>query len=729
MKNTGQKIFTAAIISLLFWTMSCDEMASDATLEITSPKNGDSWTIGEPNGAQIAWENDGVIGELILALIDDDDSLITIISDNTAANAAYFYWTVPDSIFPANKYHILITSEQNPEITSLSGAVRIEAGNDVVEQTLDIVSPSNNDEWQAGKRNGAQIRWEYGVASGYAFLALCKDGEVCNVISDSVSIADGLHVWSVPDSAERRSDYTVYIQFLEDSTVFDYSRRFKVVDLDTSQYVEVLEPDGQTTWMVNDPEGALIRWDANQIEGTVRIDLYKQSELIESIAAAVDAENGLYTWTVPSSVEASNGYQVYVESNEHSTISNLSARFRIDPYETDKELEVTTPSGGDRWEAGVTNGALTEWTSSGLTGTVHLDLYQDGFFFMSMGTDVDVTEGYFTWTVAYYMEGGSGFEVYIGSDEDSLVYAYSSSFRINPSENPSVIEVVSPSSGDKWMVLEEDGAVIEWESENLYDSLHIELFHEGAFVRTIAERVRVLDYSYTWTVPLDIPADRGYQIYIESDLLPLVNDLSAEFTIKPTENSPSLEVATPSKWEVGDSLGAVIEWESENLYDSLHIELFHEGAFVRTIAEGVRVLDYSYTWTVPLDIPADRGYQIYIESDLLPLVNDLSAEFTIKPTENSLSLEVDTPSKWEVGDSLGAVIEWEHENLTGTIMIQLFQDEYFILEIADSVNVDSLMYEWTVPNTVGAGKYQVYIESNVYPLINSLSREFRITEP
>ncbi len=722
----------AALALLLLTAVSCDQTPADASLNITSPKNGDRWMIGEPNGAQIAWENNSVNGNVILALVDGNESLVTVINDSVSANERYYYWTVPDSIPPAAKYHVLITSEQRPEITSMSGAVRIEASS-TAEQSLTITYPSNNDEWQAGKANGAQVRWEYAVASGYASLTLCKSGDPVLEMADSVSIASGLYLWTVPDTTELGNDYTVYIESLADTSVYDYSRRFKIVKLDTSQHLDLLEPDGKTIWQVSASDGAMIRWDANRIEGTVKIDLYQQSDLVTTIADSASVDSGKYVWTVPTEVAAGNGYQVYIEANADHSFNDISSRFRIDPYESNKSIEITTPSGGDRWDAGATNGALTEWESTGLSGTVHLELYLDGDPFLHIGDGIDVLQSYYTWTVPSYVAGGNGFEVYIESDEDSLVNDFSSSFRINPSELSAVLEVTAPKSGVKWQVLEENGAVIEWTSENLYDSLHIDLYHDGLFLTRIAEHVPVLDHTYTWTVPIDIPGDRGYQVYIESDLLPLVNDLGSSFTVEPSPESAVLEITSPksgNKWEVLQDSGAVIEWTSENLEDSLRIDLYHDGEFVTNIAENVPVLDHTYTWTVPIEIQPGHNYQVYIESNLLPLINDFSSNFMIEASEFSPTLEVETPHTWVIGDSAGAIVEWSYENLEGTVNIQLLQDQQYVMDIASGVPVDSLSYAWTVPNTVEPGrKFEIYIESVLYPTVNDISRDFRIDGP
>lgn len=734
MKRTVLHTTLYVLLSILLLTaVSCDQIPADATLNITSPKNGDRWVIGDVNGAQIAWDNNSVTGSVIIALIDDNDSLITVISDTSDANDRFFYWTVPDTILPASKYHVLITSDVKPEITSLSGAVRIDPSSVSEDQSLEVTYPGNGDEWQAGKFGGAQVRWDFAVASGLASLTLCKREDPVILIADTVSIADGVFTWTVPDTTPLASDYEVLIRSLSDTSVFDYSRRFKVVELDTSQYLELLEPDGQTTWQSTAENGAMIRWDSNRIDGNLRIVLYQQGDSLMSITDGVPVSDGMFTWTVPVSAGDGNGFQVYIESIADPSFNVMSSRFRIDPFEDIRSIDISTPSSGDRWDAGVTNGALVEWSSTGLSGTVHIDLFQNDAFFMSMGTDVDVTQGHFTWTVPSYLDGGSGFEVYIESDEDPLINAFSSSFRINPSELSSTIEVTSPKNGDKWKVLEENGAVIEWTSENLYDSLRIDLYHNRVFVRNIAEHVAVLDGSYTWTVPFDVAADKNYEIYLESELLSVVNTISDDFTIEPQDNPPVIELTSPSsgiKWDVLADSAAVIEWTPEFIGGTVHIDLYHKGEFVFNIATDVPVLDNSYKWTVPVDIPPDRNYEVYIESDWLSIVNDMSADITIEGSEFSPSIEVDIPDNWTIGEVNGAVTTWTTENLTGTLNLKLFDNGDYVMDIADEVPVDSLHFNWTVPGTIEAGnKYSVQVQSNLYPLFYDVSKDFKIQAP
>lgn len=715
--------------------IGCDETTpADATLTLTSPKNGDSWEIGTPNGAEISWENDGVVGDVVLSLLFEDDSLVTIINDSLSANTLHCFWTVPSSVIAGSGYSVLINSVDRPEIYSQSADVRVIAGNSETVETLELLSPTNRDEWQRGKANGGMVRWAASDTNMAVTIDLLRGDDVISSIAANRRTGKGVFRWSVPDTITLARDYQVRVVADHDSDLYDISSKFSIIEYDTTTSFELTEPTNKTAWMVGAVDQALILWNSNNIDSTADIQLVN-GDFSTIIAENIPVEDGMYTWTVPSTVDPDNGYQVVITPRAAPAYAQTSDRFKIDAYVNPATLAVIAPTNGDRWTAGETNGAVIQWTSSNIGGTVHIDLLKDGDHFLDITDGVSILDGAYIWTVPNYLEGGSGFEVYIGSDADSTLFATSPAFRINPSENPATITVTSPKNGDKWYILEEGTSLISWTSENLFDSVKIDLYQAGEFITHVTPAIHVDAGELQWTVPFEVLPGRNYQIYIESLRLPLVNAFSGDFTIEESELSASLELVTPDNtttWGILTPDGAVVSWSAENLPGTLNLVLEHDDHESVVITESVAVDEMSYTWTVPFGVDADRKYRVRATSNEYPQFTAVSTDFTIEETEYSPSLDLIDPTNGTSWDALvtdDALIAWSAENLPGTLQLVLEHESYEPFVIVDSVDVADMTFTWTVPpDVIPDRKYHILATSNEHPQFSSVSGDFTIND-
>jgi hypothetical protein len=71
-------------------------------------------------------------------------------------------------------------------------------------------------------------------------------------------------------------------------------------------------------------------------------------------------------------------------------------------------------------------------------------------------------------------------------------------------------------------------------------------------------------------------------------------------------------------------------WTSTNVTGTLTIELVRLNNTILTITEDADVDDGSYSWTIPEETETANNYQIYIESNNDPDVNDNSRNFRIR---------------------------------------------------------------------------------------------------
>lgn len=90
-------------------------------------------------------------------------------------------------------------------------------------------------------------------------------------------------------------------------------------------FIEITYPNGGETLMKND-ERKIIRWMKN-IDDIVRIELYKNGELVSVIADSLKCQTGASAWVVPEEVEIGTDYKIRVSSVSSPDIYGESADY------------------------------------------------------------------------------------------------------------------------------------------------------------------------------------------------------------------------------------------------------------------------------------------------------------------------------------------------------------------------------------------------------------------
>ncbi|MEE9466411.1 MAG: Ser-Thr-rich GPI-anchored membrane family protein [Candidatus Neomarinimicrobiota bacterium] len=508
-----------------------------------------------------------------------------------------------------------------------------------------------------------------------------------------------------------------------------------MTDLPESAELSVESPGTGDHWQVGEPEGAVVTWSQVDAFGPVKIDLYKSNAFYASIKTGARVIDLAYIWTVPGSVEPDRGYQIYMESEWDSTLNDLGRAFEIVPYETESVLTVTTPASTDTWQNGVQDGALIRWDHSQLPGAIKIVLYKAAEPINVIADSINVSEARFTWTVPIEIAPGADYRIYLESLENQFVSGFSADFAILASDAPSTVEVSEPGGGgDRWRIGLVNAAVVEWVHSNLVGTVKIDLYQNDAFVLNIADSVDVAPGSYNWTVPLTIAEGSRYQIYIESNSLPFVNDLGGDFRIDPFTDEPILIVASPDRstvWVQGRAGDALIAWNYANVTGTLRIDLYDGRYLYSTIADNVEIDTASYVWTVPDSIPLGSRYNIVLTSNELPTLVGFGDNFNIKDLAAAAVLDVTKPVSgdyWLLGAE-DAEIQWYSEYLEGSVQIDLYDNRTLYATIADSVDVTLGTYTWLVPDDMPTGsQYNLVLTSHELATIEGQSANFDILD-
>ncbi len=292
-------------------------------------------------------------------------------------------------------------------------------------------------------------------------------------------------------------------------------------------------------------------------------------------------------------------------------------------------LTLTAPNGGETWTIG--DQAQITWTSTNLSGDVHLEYSTDGFA-TSPHTIAAATsnDGAYTWLVpddpstTVMVRVGSTVTATI-SDTSDAVFTIAA-----PPPPPSpTLTLIAPNGGESWEIGSRQP--IRWTSTNLSGDVRLDYSTDG-FATAYTITAAISDTGiYTWTVP-NTPSESAL-VRVSSALTATISDTSdAVFTIAapPPPPSPTLTLIAPNggeSWEIGSR--QPIRWTSTNLSGDVRLDYSTDGfATAYTITAAISDTGI-YTWTVP-NTPSESAL-VRVSSALTATISDTSdAPFTIR---------------------------------------------------------------------------------------------------
>jgi hypothetical protein len=188
-----------------------------APITISSPKDSESCLAGRSQ--EIAWRCSGNAGPFVkIELLKDGVYYQTITSQTPAGSygsGRCYYWIIPSSQAPGDKFQIKITSTSNTTCTATSeGNFRITG------QPFVVTSPGDGE----GLARGTQypITWLYNNSPGpYVKIDLFKDGVFQRPIAANVPIGwggAGYYLWTVSTSQVLGDNYQIRVTSTTDSS-------------------------------------------------------------------------------------------------------------------------------------------------------------------------------------------------------------------------------------------------------------------------------------------------------------------------------------------------------------------------------------------------------------------------------------------------------------------------------------------------------------------------------
>lgn len=383
--------------------------------------------------------------------------------------------------------------------------------------------------------------------------------------------------------------------------------------------------------------GFTITWiTCGAMHANVKIRLWQGATRILNIIDRTE-NDGSYSWDVPLTVAEGGDYYIRVLTVDEA-VADSSDVFSISACPG--SISVHSPMETGAFMVRGTTPIPIAWTSSGITGTVRIELENSDTAGLSL---VSASHPYDASPLSYAIPDGVAAGTYRVKVSQGTVVGYSGRIGILAYVAPS-LSLVAPNGGE--VLTQGSYYTIEWDAHNLDGNVRIELLRNGVVDMVLAESHFVNTGFFTWRNILS--SSDGSKHMLGSNFKISIRTLDRRFH-DASEGSFSIQ-APPGVWVVKPAAGQVweedsaqeIRWNAQGLEGrTVSIILkFTSGSplNIRTIATGVPAMDKRYAWRVmdlagiPYNLRpgsyADAVISVVSEGSGVRCVNS-SKEFTI----------------------------------------------------------------------------------------------------
>ena len=657
---------------------------------VISPNGGEVFGIG--SSEYIQWESLN-ISAVTIAYSTDGGNTFTQVAANVP-NYGNYLWTIPATVSAQCK--IKVSNASNPTASDVS--------NDffsIISPNINLVNPNGGDIY-TGNTTATASYVSSGI-SNYLNIELSTDS-----MSSWSDVANGIYnngaaEWPVPNLSSNRCFLRISDYF--NSNISDTSNaRFSIIPASPS--ITLHSPSGGETFAAGQEIG--IFWSTTSI-AHIKIEFSSDGgSTYTTIAAAVDATLGFFSWNVPGTPFANCRIRISNAANNSLSDASLNTFSIVAPF-----IEVLYPNGGEDFFSG--QGYYLHWNSIGIDN-VKIE------FSLNAGTTWTMIEnsisntGYYYWSVPQISSNLCRIRV---TKAGALIPSDASNADFSISIASPQIIVFDPQQGQEFNT--GSSIYISWVAISV-NAVNIDLSING---------------GSTWSNFLDnVPANNGYVfvslpssqtanalVRVRSVSDSLVAGFSGIFSIVTLQ--PTINLIQPNGGQVLQS-GTLypIVWSTSNL-DCFRLSFSsNNGNTWNLIADNL--YQEIYYWAVPPVVSSNC--LIKVES-CFGQFSDISASvFSIgTPVVNNNTLAIDSLVQHVIckGDSL---------QIYYTASGNYASNNYFIVEISNGSGSFSNplvigsalsqdlngMLSIQVPFTLANGNnYRVRIRSTELPSISS----------
>ncbi|MFO7445162.1 MAG: hypothetical protein R6W90_02300 [Ignavibacteriaceae bacterium] len=661
----------------------------EPAIAILAPANGD--TVIAFSSYEIKWQSN-TSEDVKIEFSDDNGSTWALITGSTENDGSFLWNPVPDSISVICRIRITTIDNSVSDI-SLGNFRLLQSGSSSTTKEIIVLTPNGGEEWPAKSSkvitwNSSQVstvKIEYSSNNGVSWITLTENTE-----------SDGYYIWD-PLPNIPSTNAKIKVSSTDNGVPSDASDA--VFTVSPEEALSIIEPNGGEQWLSGSNQ--YIRWNGSsssdkpvkdkgkntlgtitktpllpeQVEN-VKLEYTTNSGSSWTLIAENIPNNGTYTWSSIPSIN-STLCKIRISDMEDGAPFDLSDSSFTIYNSVQQEIAVTSPNGGEIWQAGTTQ-SLT-WASTNITNVKIEYSINNG---LDWATIVNTTpsDGFFSWDQVPNI-ASTICRIRISDADDSFPSDFSNAvFTIAPEPE---ITVISPNGGES--IQANSTTNISWTSTNIS---HVKLEYttnNGASWTNITASTES-DGLFEWEGVPDISSSLcRIRISDVNDGQPY--DISDGNFIISNKIVQSINLLVPNnneQWETGTTHDII--WTGTAV-DSVKIEFTtNNGTTWKTIAAGAPGSG-SVEWGVPTDIiPPDANsvlcrIRVSDAFDGMP-VDESNTPVTIKQAQSITVLYPNGGESKTAGDTIH--FQWsaqgiERVNIEYTVTNSLVDEGWYVL--------------------------------------------------
>ena len=656
------------------------------SLYLSQPTGGEELFVGQ--SYSIEWTSEG-IQNIKIQYSTNDGTSWAIITSSYPVDSLYYLWTVPNH--PSTQCLMKLSAVEADTITSESdNAFTITAS-----RSLSVTSPNGGETWAAG--TSQEINWVSDNVEQVTIEYSTDDGDSWKTIVENTE-SDGLYSWNpVPNTPTTTA--RIRITDALNGTPIDISDASFTIS--SAQELSIISPNGGENWPVGSSQ--LITWNSaggnKPLPGPIgkkTLFLDKKNEPLVYKPAVINSgitdvkleystdagatwqtitestpNVGSFVWTQLPEVNSSL-CKVKISDASDGTPSDVSDDNFTITTNSAEEITITSPAGGEEWEAGTSQ--TIKWHSTSVSNVKIEYTINNGVDWVTI-IESTPSDGFYNWDPVPNTPSTNS-RIRISDASDGFPVAMSDDFfSILPESN---ITVLTPNGGE---TVHSNGSLnINWSSINISD-VKIEYTTNGGASWNLIISSTPSNGHFAWDPVPDINSTLcKIRISDASDGLP--TDISDEnFTIT-DQTVQTLDVTSPNggeEWLAGTTKN--ITWNASGV-PLVNIEYTTDNGLhwdtVATAAPG----SGSYEWSPIPDINSTQcRIRVKDNADGTPS-DESDGVFTIHQVQQ---LTVTSPNGGEVyvaGDPVE--ITWESQGVENvkieyTVNNGILEQDWFTL--------------------------------------------------
>jgi hypothetical protein len=493
---------------------------------------------------------------------------------------------------------------------------------------IQVTSPNGGETWQAGSTYN--ITWTSTAVSGTVQIQPYLNGTAQAVIATSASNS-GSYSWTIPASYTAGSGYTMSVSAMS-GQVWDFSDSSFTISAAGVPTVTVSSPNGGETWGVGASNKRVAWTTSNGTFSSFDVQLSRDGgSSWGNLVTGLGGSAAYYDWPTVTGPGSANAMVRVIGYYAGGSVSDTSdAAFSIGA------IQVTSPNGGETWQAGSTQNIT--WTSTAVSGTVQIQPYLNGTAQAVIATSAS-NSGSYSWAIPASYTAGSGYTMSVSAMSGQVWDFSDSSFTISAAAVPTVT-VSSPNGGETWGVGASNKRVAWTTSNGTFSSFDVQLSRDGG--GSWGNLVTGLGGSaayYDWPTVTGPGSANAMVKVIGYYAGGSVNDRSdAVFSIG------AIQVTSPNggeTWQAGSTQN--ITWTSTAVAGTVQIQPYLNGtaqAVITTSASN----SGSYSWTIPSSYTAGSGYTMSVSAMSGQVWDFSDSSFTISAAAQLPDLTVGSVS-------------------------------------------------------------------------------------